>query len=194
MNGAGKTTLLRCFASVIRPSEGDVFWFEGAANNRRAARGMIGMVTHDPPLYPQLTLRENLVFAARMYRVGEPAVRADQLLQRVGLAHRADHRPTQVSRGMRQRVAVARALVHAPNILLLDEPFSGLDAEGIHWLTETLNDLRSRDRTICFASHDTARVHCLADRVFELDSGQLHRRNFDRASEGHGHIIRARAA
>ena len=103
---------------------------------------MIGMVAHENRLYPQLTLRENLVFAARMCGVQQPVQRADQLLHRVGLTAFCDHRPTQISKGMRQRVAVARALVHDPQILLFDEPFSGLDEAGSRWLMELLMTLR----------------------------------------------------
>ena len=175
-NGAGKTTLLRCLASAVRPTAGEVHWFGRPVTSGPAMRRMIGMVAHESRLYPHLTLRENLIFAARMCGVREPARRADQLLERIALSSRAENRPTQISKGMRQRVAVARALVHDPRILLLDEPFAGLDAQGAEWLMEMLLDLRDGGRTLCFASHDEAKTHCLADRVFELQSGRLYQR------------------
>ncbi len=118
-NGAGKTTLLRCLASLLRPSDGEVRWF-GQSSADPAARRLIGMVAHETRLYPHLTLRENLVFAARMHDVAGPRRRADELLAAVGLAAHADRLPPALSRGMRQRAAVARAILHDPPILLLD--------------------------------------------------------------------------
>ena len=172
-NGAGKTTLLRCLASIVRPTAGEVRWF-GNAVKSTAARRLIGMVAHESHLYPHLTLRENLVFAARMCGVSEPAHRANQLLGRTALSSYAELWPTQVSAGIRHRAAIARALVHDPPILLLDEPFSCLDAQGSQWLLEMLLDFRKSGRTICFATHDETKTDRLAERVLELRSGQLH--------------------
>lgn len=173
-NGAGKTTLLRCLASITRPTRGEVWWFGQRAYGKPALRRWVGMVAHESHLYPHLTLRENLVFAGRMCGVAEPGERADQLLAEVGLADHARHLPMQVSRGMGQRVAVARALVHQPPILLLDEPFAGLDAEGHAWLVHTLVTLREAGCAICFATHDHALAEQLADRVWELRCGRLY--------------------
>jgi heme exporter protein A len=173
-NGAGKTTLLRCLASITRPTRGEVWWLGRSAYGNPALRRWVGMVAHESRLYPHLTLRENLVFAGRMYGIAEPAERADQLLAEVGLAEHARRLPTQVSRGMGQRVAVARALVHQPPILLLDEPFSGLDAEGCAWLMHTLVTLRETGCAICFSTHDEALAEQLADRVWELRCGRLY--------------------
>jgi len=172
-NGAGKTTLLRCLASVLRPSTGEVRWFGQAATADPSARRLVALVSHESLLYPYLTLRENLIFAGRMCDVGEPIRRADELLAQVDLGGHAHRLPTQISKGMRQRVAVARALVHRPKILLLDEPFSGLDARGTDWLLGLLDDLRSQGRTLCFATHDREKVRRLADRVLELRSGRV---------------------
>jgi heme ABC exporter ATP-binding subunit CcmA len=173
-NGAGKTTLLRCLASITRPTRGEVCWFGRSAYGNPALRRWVGMVAHESHLYPHLTLRENLVFAGRMYGIDRAAERADQLLVEVGLAEHAQRLPMQVSRGMGQRVAVARALVHQPPILLLDEPFSGLDAEGRAWLTHALVTLRETGCAICFSTHDEALAEQLADRVWELRCGRLY--------------------
>jgi ABC-type multidrug transport system ATPase subunit len=173
-NGAGKTTLLRCLASITRPTRGEVWWFGRPAYGDPSLRRCLGMVAHESRLYPHLTLRENLLFAGRMYGLDHPAERADQLLAEVGLAEHAQRLPMHVSRGMGQRVAVVRALVHEPPILLLDEPFSGLDAEGCAWLTHTLTTLRAEGCAICFTSHDDATVQQLADRIWELRCGRLY--------------------
>jgi ABC-type multidrug transport system ATPase subunit len=171
-NGAGKSTLLRCMASVARPTAGDVYWFGRPAARDVAARRLIGMVAHESRLYPHLTLRENLLFAARMYDVPEPRRRAAHLWQELGLEAHLERTPTEISRGMRQRLALARALVHTPQILFLDEPFASLDAEGTQWLHRFLGAFRAEGRTICFCEHDVGHVHRLADRVLELRSGR----------------------
>lgn len=172
-NGAGKTTLLRCLASVLRPTAGEVRWFGRPATGNPDARRLIGMAAHESCLYPHLTLRENLLFAARMCDVREPLRRADELLLDAGLQAHADRTAAEISKGMRQRVAVARCLVHDPRILFLDEPFAGLDAAGTEWLCRLLGDLHARGRTVCFAIHDAGMVRRLADTVLEVRSGQV---------------------
>lgn len=172
-NGTDKTTLLRLLASVLRPSTGEVRWFGRPAGGNPADRRLIAMVAHETFLYSHLSLRENLIFAARMCDVRRPASRADELLRNIGLASHAHRSPARISQGMRQRLAVARALVHDPRILLLDEPFSGLDAQGADWLLNLLLHLRDRGRTLCFAVHDERKVERLAHRVLRLESGRL---------------------
>jgi heme ABC exporter ATP-binding subunit CcmA len=173
-NGAGKTTLLGCLASVLRPDGGAVHWFGRPAGRDVALRRWIGMVAHESGLYSHLTARENLTFAARMCGANNPRRRADQWLDRTGLARHAEALPTRLSRGMRQRLAIARALIHDPPLMLLDEPFSSLDAAGSQWLTTLLVDLRNRGRTICFVTHEEAKVRCLASRVLELRDGKVY--------------------
>ena len=131
------------------------------------------MVAHESHLYPHLSARENLIFAARMHDVPRPAERAGQLIDGAGLQRYADCLSAKLSRGMQQRVAVARALVHDPPILLLDEPFGGLDEAATAWLTALLSDLRARKRTVCFITHDREMARTLADKVFRLQSGRL---------------------
>ncbi len=170
-NGAGKTTLLRCLAALSRPTAGEVRWFGQPAG--AAARRLIGLAAHESFLYPCLTVRENLLFAARMYDVPDPAGRVEQLIRRVGLGPHAERWSSALSRGMRQRVAVVRALVHDPPILLLDEPFAGLDEAASVWLAGLLADLRARRRTVCFTTHDPRIARELAHRIVHLRSGRL---------------------
>lgn len=170
-NGAGKTTLLRCLAGSLRPSGGEVLIF-GRPVTEPAARQALGVVAHESRLYPHLTLRENLLFAARMYGLPEPAARTDALLAEIDLAAHARCRPAQVSRGMRQRAAIARALIHDPPVLLLDEPFANLDAQAAAWLFARLSALRRQERTLCLVLHDQQQARALADRILELRGGR----------------------
>jgi heme ABC exporter ATP-binding subunit CcmA len=182
-NGAGKTTLLRCLASLVRPTAGQIRWFGLPAEANLAARRLIGVVTHESRLYPHLTLRENLMFAARMYGVSDPGRQADRMLDCVGLLSHSGRLPSQVSKGMRHRVAIARALLHGPRVLLLDEPFSSLDVGGCQWLARTMSQWRAAGHTICFATHDPTKADQLADAAFELRSGRMHRLPINQARE-----------
>jgi heme ABC exporter ATP-binding subunit CcmA len=168
-NGAGKSTLLRLLAGLARPSAGSVS-VAGDAADRRARRARIGLVAHATGLYPALTARENLAFAARLHGVAQPEQRADELLARLELDGLADRRAGTFSRGTAQRVAIARALVHEPEVLLLDEPFTGLDARAADLLEQMLREVGSR-RSVVFSSHDAARVARLADEALLLVSG-----------------------
>ena len=133
-NGSGKTTLLRCMAGLTRIQGGEVRWFGRPAADPPASRRLVGMVAHDGFLYPHLTARENLVFAARMHAVPDPCRQADTLIQAAGLEPYAFRQARKLSRGIRQRLSILRALVHDPKILILDEPFAALDAAGMKWL------------------------------------------------------------
>jgi heme exporter protein A len=171
-NGAGKTTLLRCLSGSVRPTAGEV-QICGHPVTEPAARRALGVVAHESRLYAQLTLRENLVFAARMYDLPAPGQRADELLEQVDLWAHARRRPTQVSRGMRQRVALAQALIHEPPVLLLDEPFAHLDARSAAWLFARLKELRAAGRTLGLVLHDQQQARALADRILELRGGRV---------------------
>jgi ABC-type multidrug transport system ATPase subunit len=173
-NGAGKTTLLGCLASVLRLDGGELRWFGRLVGRDATIRRQIGMMAHENGLYSHLTLRENLMFAARMHGIDESRQLADRWLEEAGLAPHANQLPLRLSRGMRQRLAVARALIHNPPILLLDEPFAALDAASAEWLFHLLADLRDRGHTICFATHDRKWIDRLAGRVLELREGWLH--------------------
>jgi ABC-type multidrug transport system ATPase subunit len=174
MNGAGKTTLLNCLASVLRPDGGEVRWFSQLVGRNVALHRWMGMVAHHSGLYPHLTLRENLTLAARLSGIGNSRCRTELWLEMTGLEPQAGALPTRLSHGMRQRLAVARALIHDPPLLLLDEPFTGLDAGGAEWLATLLAELRDRGRTICFVTHEREKIRRLAQRVLELREGKLY--------------------
>jgi ABC-type multidrug transport system ATPase subunit len=152
------------------------------------------MVAHESRLYPHLSLHENLLFAARMYGLPQPGRRADDWLEQCGLQACRHRTPPETSKGVRQRLALARAMIHDPPILLLDEPFAGLDAEGSQWLYGLLGEHRRRGRTVCFAEHDFGRVRQLADRALELTLAQVREREPALAGEASPSPCRQRAA
>jgi heme exporter protein A len=173
-NGAGKTTLLRILSLSLRPDAGSLT-IDGidAAHSPVALRARIGTVSHDAYLYDDLTAAENLALWARLHGVHDPVGRSRELLERAGLAHRADDAVRGFSRGMRQRVSVARALVHDPSILFLDEPWSGLDPQAAAALRATLAAMRDRDRAIVLVTHDHDVGLELADRWVILSRGRI---------------------
>jgi heme exporter protein A len=173
-NGAGKTTLLKILAGLLRPSKGTVL-IAGvdAARAPNSLRRIIGMISHQPYLYPQLTGRENLEFYARLYGLADPRERAGRMLEQMGLTAAAATEAGTYSRGMQQRLAAARALLHDPRVLLLDEPFTGLDQQGRQQLATLLRGLRNGDRTIVMTTHDIDEGLGLADRVAVLARGRV---------------------
>ena len=171
-NGAGKTTLLRLLAGLARPSAGELRVGEGALD-RRASRGRIGFIGHATLLYPALTARENLRFAARLYGVVDPEPRIARLLEEHDLAAVADRPAGTCSRGLAQRLAIARGLVHDPDVVLLDEPFSGLDRAGAGRLARRLAAGRAGGRTAVLVTHDLARAAELADSAIVLLRGRV---------------------
>jgi ABC-type multidrug transport system ATPase subunit len=173
-NGAGKTTLLNCLASALRPDRGEVRWFGQLVGRDVALRRWVGMIAHESGLYGHLTLRENLLLASRLNGVDSARRRAEHWLDATGLTPYADALPTRLSRGMRQRLSLARALIHDPPLVLLDEPFTCLDSAGAEWLLALLVDLRDRGRTICFVAHEREEIQRLAHRVIELRDGKVY--------------------
>ena len=172
-NGAGKTTTLRLVATLLRPSSGSI---TVAGRDPRhdpvGARRSIGFLSHDPLLYRDLTAQENLRFYADMYGVAEPQRRIDELLARVELGHRRHDVVATLSKGMVQRLAIARALLHRPAVLLLDEPHAGLDARAVDLLDGLLAEIRA-EHTFVMATHDVRRGLELADQVLVLDGGRV---------------------
>lgn len=173
-NGAGKTTLIRCLATLARPTTGTVELL-GTMLTRAAAgiRSRIGVVSHQSFLYGQLTARENLLFYARMFAVEHPDERVLAVADLVQLGDRLDDQVRTFSRGLVQRCAIARALVHEPDLLLFDEPFSGLDPLAAARLVEILRAAHDAGSTVVMTSHDLRRGTELADRVAVLRRGRL---------------------
>lgn len=173
-NGAGKTTLLRILATLVRPTAGRVA-IGGLPLPSQAAvvRRSIGLVAHQTFLYDELTARENLIFYGRLYGVAAPDRRADALLDLVGLADRAAARVRTFSRGLQQRLALARAILHDPPMLLLDEPESGLDIDGVRLLARLMVNDAGQRRTVLFTTHSIERALAMADRAVVLVRGRL---------------------
>jgi len=175
-NGAGKTTLLRLLATLLRPAAGDAE-LEGVSLFRRSERSRtrrrIGFLSHQSMLYERLSARQNLLFYARMYEVPDPARRCAELFRLVELEGREDDPVEEYSRGMQQRLALARALVHDPDLVLLDEPFSGLDPRAARRLGELLVDLAEKGKAVLFSSHDLEAGLSVARRVAILWGGRL---------------------
>jgi heme ABC exporter ATP-binding subunit CcmA len=168
-NGAGKSTLLRILSTLLRPHEGEVAVL-GEALPRRAfaVRAHVGLLGHDPLLYRDLTARENLHYNARLY--GLATTRADELLEKVGMQRRADDPVRSLSRGMVQRIAVCRAVLHQPELLLLDEPRANLDPAAVDLIEPLIGPGNGRTRVI--TSHDPQSAMREADLVLGLRDGR----------------------
>lgn len=173
-NGAGKTTLLRVLAGLAEPDGGYVrLDGQDILGNAQQARRQIGFVTHQPYLYDDLTAIENLLFFARMFGVKQRHERARALLDRMGLLKRANERASALSRGQAQRLALARALLHSPRLLLLDEPDTGLDEEGITLLETTLNEQVYNGGAVLFTTHQLEHAIQWSDHIGLLRGGRM---------------------
>jgi heme exporter protein A len=171
-NGAGKTTLLRILATLLSPSAGNVFICGADAREEATeVRRRIGLVGHSPMLYGDLTARENLRFYAGMYAVQDAETRISELLERVDLSVRGDDPTRAFSKGMRQRLSLARALLHDPAVLLLDEPYAGLDSRAAGLLDELLAERAGR-MTVVLVTHDPARPAVWASATLTLTDGR----------------------
>jgi heme ABC exporter ATP-binding subunit CcmA len=171
-NGAGKSTLLRLLAGLARPSAGRLE-LDGLPPGDRRARARLGYVGHATQLYPALTARENLIFAGRLHGLADAASRADAGLAREGLSEVAARRAGDFSRGMAQRLAIARGLIHDPPIVLLDEPFTGLDPRAADRLERRLADLRAEGRSVVWVTHEIDRAARGCDRALVLARGRV---------------------
>lgn len=173
-NGAGKTTFLRILASLSRPSLGDVR-VAGYRLPHDAAqvRARLGVVSHLPLLYGDLTAEENLRFYARMYNIPDSESRVSEVLEMVGLEVRRRDLVRTFSRGMQQRLAIGRAVLHDPDVVLFDEPYTGLDQDASAMLDEVLKTVAAKGRTVVMTSHDLARAEDLATRFDILSHGVI---------------------
>jgi heme exporter protein A len=172
-NGAGKSTLLSIAASLLSPSAGSVRYGDHQADATPALRQRIGLVGHDLYLYPELTAAENLTFYARLHGIRDVARRVETALARAQLTARRDDVVQGFSRGMRQRLTLERALLHDPRLVLLDEPFTGLDDASSSSLVERLEELRTNGCIVLLATHDLESIDGLINRAVMLRDGRL---------------------
>ena len=173
-NGAGKTTLLRILATLLKPSRGDVY-INGlplTAENPEMRR-QIGYLSDRPLIYPHLTAEENLFFFGRLYDVSPLRERVDSLLQAVGLVDRRHSMAGTLSRGLQQRLSLARSMIHQPAIMLLDEPFTGLDPQATQMLEGLLQRLRPKSQTVIMTIHNLEQGLALCDRLVILARGAV---------------------
>lgn len=172
-NGAGKTTLLRVIAGLLRPTKGTVQVEGKSVRDDASVRRHIGLISHQSMLYRALTARENVEFAARLYGVDDPRDAAMRALERMRILDRRDTPVRALSRGLQQRVSIARAIVHEPSVVLLDEPYTGLDAAGGAALTEMLQLLRAAHAALILVTHNLDEGLAVASRVAVMLAGRI---------------------
>jgi heme ABC exporter ATP-binding subunit CcmA len=196
-NGAGKTTILRILAGLSRPSAGTIrVTGIDLLRDAQRVRQRVGLVAHQPYLYEELTVVENLLFFARLYAVEKAQDRVRELVERLGLEKRGRERVGSLSRGQVQRLAWARALVHDPHLLLLDEPDTGLDQEGQHLVNDLLAEHRTRGGSVIFTTHQLEQALALSDSIVMLRHGRIEYRQDSAAltlqdlQEAYGEAVR----
>ena len=178
-NGAGKTTLLRLLAGLLKPSSGSARLAGIPLPGGTLARSRVGLISHHTMLYEALSARENVSFAARLYGIRDPETRVDDSLRRMSMLERANAPVRLLSRGMQQRVSIARAMVHSPQVVLADEPYSGLDESGARALTTMLKELRSSGTAIIIVTHNLAEGLSLANHAAVMHRGRFVRYDHD---------------
>jgi heme exporter protein A len=189
-NGAGKTTLMRIVATLLKPSGGDVKvggW--SIPDHSDKVRLHIGLISHQSLLYGDLTAAENLIFYAKLYQLPDREERVRRAIKRVGLASRQRDPVRSFSRGMTQRLTIARATLHQPDVLLFDEPYTGLDQDATKLLDDLLRQEKEEGRTVFMITHDLARGLNLCDRIAILNRGKI-AHEVDRASINSGDFLK----
>ncbi len=173
-NGAGKTTLLKIISTLISPTSGSVS-IDGRDLKRKPleVRQRIGVISHETYLYENLTAYENLIFYGRMYGVENLEQKVKELLKQIELESRASDRVAAYSRGMKQRLSIARAMLHDPDILLLDEPYAGLDQQACKIFERILKELSERQKTVIMATHELERGLKLCSQAIILNKGRI---------------------
>lgn len=172
-NGAGKTTLLRLLAGLLRPTAGSARIGGEPLRGDGAVRAQVGLISHQSMLYGPLTARENVEFAARLYGLADPRAAAARALASMRILDRAETPVRALSRGMQQRVSIARATVHEPRVVLLDEPYTGLDAAGSAALTAMLETLRAGGATLVLVTHNVGEGLALATHAAIMQAGRF---------------------
>ncbi|GJM15309.1 MAG: ABC transporter ATP-binding protein [Thermodesulfobacteriota bacterium] len=173
-NGAGKTTLTKLLATLTDPTSGKLSVLGiDVKKDVQKIRSTIGVISHDPYLYETLTAFENIKFFGELYGIADINERAQSVIKQVGLESRSNDLVRTFSRGMKQRLTVARAIVHEPKILLLDEPYTGLDQHGAQIFGEMLSQLKKQNRTIIMTTHNIDEGLDLSDRVGILSKGKI---------------------
>jgi heme exporter protein A len=180
-NGAGKTTLLRILAGLLKPSSGSARVSGITLPAGGEVRSRVGLISHHTMLYEALSPRENVSFAARLYSVDDVPARVEDSLRRMSMLGRADAPVRSLSRGMQQRVSIARAMVHEPQIVLADEPYNGLDESGARALTALLQELRASGAAIIIVTHNLAEGLSLATHAAVMRGGRFVR--YDRRAD-----------
>jgi heme exporter protein A len=172
-NGAGKTTLLRLISGLLKPTSGSIRVCGRSLLEDAAARAHVGLISHQSMLYRALSSRENVEFAARLYGVSDARAAAMRALERMRIADRADTPVRALSRGLQQRVSIARAIVHEPSVVLLDEPYTGLDAAGGAALTDMLRLLRSSGASLILVTHNVDEGLAIASHAAVMLDGRI---------------------
>jgi heme exporter protein A len=182
-NGAGKTTLLRMIAGLLRPTKGSVHVEGKSVREDATVRQHIGLISHQSMLYRALTARENVEFAAKLYGVPDPKNAALRALDRMRILDRRDTPVRSLSRGLQQRVSIARAIVHEPSVVLLDEPYTGLDAAGGAALTDMLRLLREARAALVLVTHNVDEGLAVATRAAIMLAGRIVRMDDNRDAD-----------
>jgi heme exporter protein A len=174
VNGAGKTTLIRILSTLMKPDSGSIrFIHEGVAGSGNSIRAHLGVVLHTPMVYGDLTGEENLRFFAKIFGLMHPQSRIEEVLGKVGLFARRSDLVRIYSRGMQQRLSIARAILHDPQVLLMDEPFTGLDQESSDTLGNLLIQFSKEGKSTLFTTHDLNRLQAYSTRVDLLHQGKI---------------------
>lgn len=192
-NGAGKTTLLRMVAGLIRPTSGTVTVGGQSLRADSSARLRVGLVSHQSMLYRALTARENLEFSAKLYGLADPRGAATRALERMHMLDRANTPVRALSRGLQQRISIARAIVHEPSVVLLDEPYTGLDAAGGMALTETLRLLRDHGAAMMLVTHNLDEGLEIANHVAIMTTGRIVRQESRATIDPRSYVAEYRA-
>ena len=180
-NGAGKTTLLRLLAGLLSPTSGSCRVGDTSLRDGPPARALVGLISHASMLYSALSARENVEFTARMYGLPDPRAAADVALRTMRVADRGDTPVRALSRGLQQRVSIARAIVHAPRLILCDEPYTGLDAAGSAALTTALEERKESGAALVLVTHNLDEGLALATHAAVMQRGRFAR--YERRAE-----------